>query len=179
MKKKLVVVLTVCLLALTSAFASHSVSLQVAPYAIQNIRFQTSKEYDSEYGFGVKAGYRYAYDDLAFVGADLSFSDYNYGDTDERYLVLSTLAKYGFMIPINNLYLDFDMGAGVDLRIYDSVSKFYPSFGFYMGLGYKFNEMIEFTGGADLHVAWQDHSTEAFSSTDTAILCRLGARVNL
>lgn len=179
MRKKLFVALAVFLLALTCTFASHSISFQASPYSVQKLSIQTSQEYVSEYGWGVKAGYRYSYADLAFVGADLSFSDYKYDEHNSRYLVLSTMAKYGFVIPMNNFYMDFDMGAGIDLRMFDSMTKFYPSFGVYMGLGYKVSEKVELTAGADFHAAWQTHATESLSSVDTSILCRIGARVNL
>ncbi|MCR4676459.1 MAG: outer membrane beta-barrel protein [Sphaerochaetaceae bacterium] len=179
MKKRPIVLLVICLITLSCAFASHSVSLQASPYAIQKICFQTSTEYVSEYGWGVKAGYRYSYAESVFVGTDLSFSDYKYDETSSRYMVLSAKAKYGFKIPMNNFYMDVDMGAGVDLRIFDSIAKFYPSFGVYMGFGYKVSKKVELTAGTDLHVAWQTHETEDFSSVDTAIICTFGTRVNL
>lgn len=179
MNKKLIVVLTVMLLALTCTFASHSISFQASPYAVQKISIRTSQEYVSEYGWGFKAGYRYSYAENAFVGTDFIFSDFTYNKEESRYIVLSTLANYGFVIPMNNFYMDLDMGAGVDLRIYDSVAKFYPAFGLSLGLGYKVSDRVELTAGTDLHVAWQTHNTEEFSSVDTGLLCRFGARVNL
>ncbi len=179
MRKKTVAILAIALLSLTCVFAGHSLSLQISPYATQTISFQTSKEYSSENGIGMKTGYRYSYSKEAFVGADILFEDYTYENSDNSYIVFSTMAKYGFQIPINDFYLDFDMGAGIDLRSHNSITKAYPSFGTYLGAGYKADDRFSFTVGMDFHAAWQSHSTEELSSTDTAVLFNFGGRIDL
>lgn len=179
MTKRHFVILAVCVLSLTCVFASHSVSVQACPYAVQKVTLQTPAEYCSEYGWGAKFGYRYSFAEEIFAGVDLSFSDFKFKDDDNSYLVISALAKYGFVMPFDPLYLDVDMGAGLSLMTYDSVTGVYPAFGVYMGLGYRINEKVEITAGGDLNVAWQHPESEELGSTDVALLCRLGARVNL
>ncbi len=179
MKKNKVFIIFVLLLVPVSLYAKHSISIQAAPYAAQKITYNTGTEYTSTYGYSVLVGHRYSFANLLYTGVDLSFSDYRYSEFDSRYYSLSLTAKYGFMIPLNNFFLESDMGAGIDFRIFGSVSRFYPSFNTYLGLGYRFSDSITATAGTCFHVAWQEHTETEYSSTDTEILYRAGIRLGL
>ncbi|MCR5731737.1 MAG: hypothetical protein K6G51_02190 [Sphaerochaetaceae bacterium] len=177
MNRKLLAIIAVCAIALSSTFASHSIGLQFSPYAVQRVSIDVPKEYVSNYGWDAKVGYRYLVDGKGSVGVDFNFSDYLYDG--DNYLVLNAIAKCGVVIPSRIFFMDFDLGAGVGLRIYDSETKVYPTIATYLGFGCNVNKWLSLTAGAELNYAMQFHNTKAFNSTDIALLSRIGAMINL
>jgi len=179
MSKKLLVILVVGILALCAVFASnHSIEVSVSPFSFQKIKLDTPAEYNSKYGWGVKAGYRYGSN--LYVGADVSYSNYKYGEEKNHYLVWTLMAKGGVLVDVCKAFkLDLGLGAGADLRVWGDLSKVYPTAGFYLGGLFNVSEKVGVTAGADLRFAWQDNKVKAYSSMDTDVICSLGARVNL
>ena len=179
MSKKLLAILVVGILVLCAVSASaHSVEAQFSPFSFQKIKLDTPAEYNSKYGWGIKAGYRYGSN--AYAGADLSYSNYKYEGQDNRYLVWTLMARGGVLVDMCRAFsLDLAIGAGADLRVWGDKTKLYPTAGFYLGGLYKVSEKVGVTCGADLRFAWQDNKVKAYSSMDTDVICSLGARVNL
>ena len=179
MSKKLLTVLVVGILALCAVFASdHSIEVQVSPFSFQKIKLNVPAEYNSQYGWGAKVGYRYG--TVAYAGADLSYSNYKYEGQDNRYIVWTLMAKGGVFVDIAKSFkVDMAIGAGADLRVWGDLAKFYPTAGFYLGGLFNVSEKVGVTAGADLRFAWQDNKDSAYSSMDTDVICSLGARVNL
>lgn len=179
MSKRILMVLVLGLLVLCSVFASnHSVEVQVSPFSFQKIKLNAPAEYDSQYGWGAKVGYRYG--TVAYAGADLSYSNYKYEGQDNRYIVWTLMAKGGVLVDLSKVIkVDMSLGAGADLRIWGDTKKFYPMAGFYLGGLFCVSEKVGITAGADLRFTWQDNKDSAYSSMDTNVLCNLGARVNL
>lgn len=181
MSKKILAILVVGILVLCVVSASnHSVETSISPFSFQNIKLDTPASYNSKYGCGVKAGYRYDNTPYTYVGADFSFVNFKYDGQKNHYLVWTLMAKCGVFVDVSKAFkIDLAMGAGVDLRVWGDVAKFYPTAGFYMGGLYRINEAIGLTAGADLRFAWQDNKNSAYSSIDTDVICSLGARVKL
>lgn len=180
--KKSITVALLCLLVCAFVFASdHNINVQVSPYSYQHIGLRVPAEYKSDYGWGLKAGYRFHYSEVGEIGADFSFSDYKYSsDTSNRYLVYSLLVNVGTQIKITKaMGLDIDFGAGAEIRNWKSVTNVYPVFGCYVGLSYAVSPMVDLTAGTDLRIGWQDNNNSFYSSNDFDVICNLGARINL
>ena len=179
MSKKLLTVLVVGILALCAVFASdHSIEVQVSPFSFQKIKLNVPAEYNSQYGWGAKVGYRYG--TVAYAGADLSYSNYKYEGQDNRYIVWTLMAKGGALVEVCKAFkLDIAIGTGADLRVWGDVSRCYPTVGFYLGGLFNVNEKLGITTGADLRLTWQNNKVKAYSSRDFNVLCNLGVRVNL
>ena len=178
MKRKMLAVLIVCTLALLSvSAATHSILAQVSPYSYQKVELRLPAEYKSDYGWGVKVGYRFHYSEVGKIGADISFSSYKHST---RYFVFSLLAKTEAQIKFSDvLNLDMDFGAGAEIRSYKSVSRVYPVVGGYVGLSYAVSPMVDITAGTDLRLSWQDNSNNFYSSYDLNLICTLGAKMKL
>ena len=182
MKRKMLAVLIVCTLALLSvSAATHSILAQVSPYSYQDVKFNNTDQFKSKYGFGAKLGYRYQISSIkGAVGLDVSFTDYKYSETTKPYFVISALIKAGVIIPISNVVkFDFDFGAGIDVRSLNSVTRVYPAYGIYAGFSFAVSSAVDITAGADFRIGRQRNTNATFNSLDTALLCNLGARINL
>lgn len=180
MKKLLISVVVVSLLAIASVFAyGHSIEVQASPYSFQRTEFSSSAVLESSYGWGGQTGYRFSFDNGCRVGADLSFTSYKFGDYD-KYLVLSLTARGGFKGNLSDsVFYVFEGGAGADLRIGDDVKGVYPVIEAGLSLGYTINGKISILCGVDAGLTFQKSGTEGLSSTDLNVTPRLGAEINL
>ncbi len=181
MRKIILSIILVCCVAMPLVFASgHSMTVQISPYSYQLVKYNLPVEYGSQYGWGAKAAYRYDYSPVSSVGADLSFSDYKYSGVKERYIVLSTLAKAGFIVPATGkLNVTFDVGGGADLRILNSMTTFCPTAGLYLGFEYEAGRNVGIAAGADFRYSWQTNSDSFYNSDDFAVMTGLGVKVDL
>ena len=184
MNKKTITVLAIGILVLGAAFASGTsksvVEVQISPFSVQKIMFRNTAEYDSKYGFGLRVGYLYNYEQYLYAGADLSCSNYKYEKEQNRYLVLGLMGKIGFFLDFDGAFkTDFALKAGVDLRKWADTAKFYPTVAVYLGGQYAVNEKIAVTLGADFKAASQQNKNIAYNSLDLAINCYTGISINL
>ena len=93
MTKKTIVVLALCIIMLSCAFAGKfSITGQVSPYSFQTVIMQ-SGNHDSTYGFGIKVGAGYRIRDNLDVGLDFNFDMFKYGEIDYSYLIFGFKAK--------------------------------------------------------------------------------------
>ena len=131
MCKKVLIVLVVGVVALCAVFASnHSIEVSGSPFSFQNIKLDTPAEYNSKYGWGVKAGYRYSITPDVYVGTDVSYSNYKYGEEKNHYLIWTLMAMGGVLVDMCKAFkLDLGLGAGADLRFawQDNKVKAYSS----------------------------------------------------
>lgn len=179
MAKKLIVILVIGLVAVASVFASHSISATVAPYSFQKIAYSPKDHIDSTYGWGGQAGYRYTIGNVLKVGADLSFTSYKINGYS-KYLSLSLIAKGGLVLNMTKkIYMYMDTGVGVDFRIGEKVSGFYPVLGAGFSVGYVINEKVSVICGSDFSLTFQKNKDGSLFSRDFDVTPRLGAEINL
>lgn len=178
MAKKLIVILAIGVVAVASVFASHSISATVTPYSFQRITYSPTDHIDSTYGWGGQAGYRYTFENLIKIGADLSFISYKHSGYS-RYLVLSLIPKFGFNFQLSDkLFLDIESGIGVDYRIGEKVSGFYPIVKTGLVAGYAINDKVSVLCGADVSLTFQNNKSGSFNSRDFDVIPRLGVEIN-
>ena len=173
MVKKTMVVLCLCIVALSCAFAGKStVVVQASPYSHQTAS-ASAGDFKSKYGFGFKAGYRYILDNGLVIGADAKYSNFKYADVDNRYNVISVMANVGGSQTINKITVTVDLGCGVQVRILGSKSIATLGLNLYSGIGYAVSDKVSIECGADMGIAFQKNST------DLSIDALIGAAIRL
>ena len=173
MVKKTMVVLCLCIVALSCAFAGESsVVVQASPYSHQTAS-ASAGDFKSTYGFGLKAGYRYKLDNGLVIGADVKYSNFKYADVDNRYHVISLMAKVGGSQTIKKLTVTLDLGCGAQMRILGKKSIATLGLNLYSGVGYAVSDKVSIECGADMGIAFQKNST------DRSVDVLLGAAIRL
>ena len=178
MKRKIIMTMLLCLIALSCAFAGKfSITAQFSPYSLQSIAIESGNYYSS-YGFGFKAGARYNIWDRLDVGLDIGLNNYRYKDFDTSYLVIGFMAKAGYGFDFTEkIFGQAEIGLGLDIRNVGDRSQATFGFGIYMGGGYRFTERISATAGLDLAYGFQNGKSA--NSTDFAAKLQLGAIIGL
>ena len=174
MKRKIIITLVLCILALSCASAGRfSIKAQFSPYSLQSVALESGIHYSS-YGFGFKAGARYSIRDTLDVGLDISLDSYRYKVLDSNYLVIGfkAVAGYGFDFT-EKIFGQAEIGMGLDIRKVGGRSQAAFGFGIYMGGGYRFTDRISATAGVDIGYGFQ--SGKSINSVDFAAGFRLGA----
>ena len=173
MVKKTMVVLCLCVVALSCAFAGKSAVVeQASPYSHQTAS-ASAGDFKSKYGFGFKAGYRYILDNGLVIEADAKYSNFKYEDVDNRYHVISFMAKVGGSQTINKITVTVDLGGGPQLRILGDMCIVTLGLSLYSGVGYAVSDAVSIECGADMGIAFQKNST------DLSIDALLGAVIRL
>ena len=178
MKRKIIITLVLCLIALSCASAGRfSIKAQFSPYSLQSIAIESGNYYSS-YGFDFKAGARYNIWDRLDVGLDISLNNYRYKDFDTSYLVIGFKAKVGYGFDFTEkIFGQAEMGLGLDIRKVEDRSQATFGFGIYMGGGYRFTDRISATAGVDIEYGFQNGKSA--NSTDFAANLQLGAIIGL
>ncbi|MBR1583223.1 MAG: outer membrane beta-barrel protein [Spirochaetales bacterium] len=174
MKRKIIITLVLCILALSCASAGRfSIKAQFSPYSLQSVAMESGIHYSS-YGFGFKAGARYKILDRLDVGLDVSLDSYKYKALDSNYLVIGFMAKTGYAFDFTEkVFGKAEIGLGLDIRKIGGRSQAAFGFGVYMGGGYRFTDRISATAGVDIGYGFQ--SGKSMNSVDFAAGFRLGA----
>lgn len=170
MKRKIIIALVLCILALSCASAGRfSIKAQFSPYSLQSVALESGIHYSS-YGFGFKAGARYSIRDTLDVGLDISLDSYRYKVLDSNYLVIGfkAVAGYGFDFT-EKIFGQAEIGMGLDIRKVGGRSQAAFGLELYFGGGYRFTENLSATAGLDLEHGFQG------SAADFAARFRLGA----
>ena len=156
-----------------SAFASASIiSVSFSPYSEQKIVTNSGINDNSFYGFGAKIGYGYKLSDSFTVGLKASYSRFSYEKlyNNEKYDVLSFLAKAGYSIKLYKIIsLYADLGAGIDVRMLHKESKVNPSLGAYVGFDFLVSKTVIITTGADMKLGIQSKSKDLALVTNVGV----------
>ena len=156
-------------------FASASIfSVSLSPYSFQKISTNSGVNDDSSYGFGAKIGYKYKFSDSFVVGVESSYSRFSYDKlyNNEKYNVLSFLAKAGYSLELSKpVSLYMDLGAGIDVRMLHGENKVNPSLGAYFGFDFSVYKNALITTGADIKLGIQSNSK------DFAVVTNVGAAI--
>ena len=178
MIKKTIMVLALCIIMLSCAFAGKfSITGQVSPYSLQTITMESGRHV-STYGFGANVGAGFNICDNLSVGLDFNFDMFKYAEIDDSYLVFGFMAKAGYMFDFSQkVFGQAQIGLGLDIRKIGPNSQ--AAFGaeFYFGGGYRFSEKFNITAGLDLEHGFLNGSTS--SSTDFAAKIALGTVITL
>ena len=173
MVKKSFLVLCLCIVALSCAFAGKStVVVQGSPYAYQKAS-AAGGDFESIYGFDFKAGYRYDVKGGLIVGADVKYSNFRYADVDSRYQIVSFMAKAGGSQTVRKLTLTIELGCGAQLRILGDKKIATLGLNLYSGAGYAVSDTVSVEYGMDMGIAFQKNST------DLSIDLLVGAAIRL
>lgn len=178
MVKKTMVVLCLCVVALSCAFAGKSsLVLQASPFSYQNVSV-SSTNYKSTYGFGFKAGYRYEVIKNLTVGADVDLNLYDYNELDNKYVVVGMRAAGAYAFDFSDaFYGKAGLGFGVAIRAIGSKSQAAFDMQADFDLGYRLSERLSITAGTDLELGFQKGKNS--KSTDFAVKVETGVEIKL
>ena len=156
----------------------HFITLNANPYAFQHITLHNKDTFNSKYGFGVNAGYRYSFG-LFNAGLEVGYNNFKYEDYD-RYHILSFTGLCGISYYFTPKFFgDLDLGAGLDLRFMNDETRANFSALARVNAGYWISDLIALTGGADIKLAWQDHEVRDLDSTDFGVYVNVGTKISL
>jgi len=178
MVKKTMVVLCLCVVALSCAFAGKSsLVLQVSPFSYQNVSV-SSTNYKSTYGFGFKAGYRYEVIKNLTVGADVDLSLYKYKELDKKYVVVGMRATGAYAFDFTEaFYGKAGLGLGLAVRAIGSKSQAAFDMQADFDLGFRLSEKVSITAGTDLELGFQKGKNS--KSTDFSVKVETGVEIKL
>jgi len=178
MVKKTMVVLCLCVVALSCAFAGKSsLVLQASPFSYQNVSV-SGANYKSTHGFGFKAGYRYEVIKDLSVGGDVDFKLYNYDELNRKYVVVGMRAMGSYAFDFSeSLYGKVGLGAGLAIRAIGSRSQAAFDMQADFDLGLRLNENVSLTTGVGLELGFQ--KSKKTNSTDFAVKVETGVAVKL
>ena len=177
MAKKALMVLCLCVLIVTCAFAAGKFSMtgQFSPFAYQNVK-HTSGTYKSTYGYGFGVGFRYEAWKNVNLGLDIDMDFYNYDELNSSYDVVSIKAVGGYTYHFGDKFFALgELGVGVDERSIGEVDKMYFGLGVKLGAGYAVTESFKVTAGAAMDLSFQ--KGKSTKSTDFAIRPTVGVVV--
>ena len=168
MVKKSLLVLGLCIVALSCAFADKaSLVMQVSPFAHQNVAVSNGS-FNSTCGYGFGLGFRYEAWKNVNLGVDVDISFYNYKELTSDYEVISVRAVGGYTYHLNDKFFVLgELGVGVEERSIGTDSKMNPGFGVKLAAGCEVSESVKVTVGSALDLAF--HKTKAAKSTDFAV----------
>lgn len=157
MTKKVFLVLCLCVLIVSGAFAAGRFSLvgQLSPYAFQSVK-HTSGTYKSTYGYGATVGARYEVLDNVNVGLDVDLTFYKYGELSTNYVVVSAKAVGGYTYKFaDKFFAQGELRVGVDERIIGSSHGMYFGCGVKLNAGYIISDAFKVTAGASVDLGFQ------------------------
>ena len=174
MTKKIVLVLCLCILAITCAFAGKaSLVAQVSPYSLQIVSVEGGT-YVSTYGYGAEGGFRYDINSNISAGVDLSLDFFKYKELKSDYIVVGIKAVGGYKYDFSDkFFAKGELGLGIDYRKIGNQAKPYFGMDAFLGCGYVLTEEVKVTGGLDLGLAFQ--KGESVKSTDFMVKTKIGA----
>ena len=180
MKKSIVFVLVLCLVALSAFAGSIGVKVQAEPYSLQSVTV-TGGKYLSSYGYGVSGGVRYGFNDYLSAGVDVGLDVYKYKelqDIDSDYNVTKLRAVAGYKYAfLPKLYAEAELGVGADFREIADSSMITFGADAYVGMGFRISNEFAITAGADVGLSFQ--SGKKSKSTDFSVTAKAGITATL
>ncbi len=156
----------------------HFITVNANPYAFQHVGLRNKDTFNSKYGFGVNAGYRYSFG-LFNAGLEVGYNNFKYEDYD-RYHILSFTALGGISYYFTPKFFgDFDLGCGLDIRFMSDETRANFTTLARLNAGYWLSDLIAITGGADLKLSWQHHEVKDLRSTDLGVYVNVGTKISL
>ncbi|MBO4393614.1 MAG: hypothetical protein J5800_04650 [Spirochaetales bacterium] len=173
MTRKTVLVLCLCVLALSCAYAGKaSLVAQISPYSLQSV-FINGGTYTSTYGFGIEGGFRYDVWHNVSLGVDVQFDLFKYNEIEGNYTVIGVKAVGGYRHNFSDsFFVNGELGLGVDFRKVVEQAKPYLGMDAFIGCGYALSSMFRATGGVDLGLSFQ--KGENVKSTDFMVKTKIG-----
>ena len=165
MKKRILMVLMVCVLAASFIYADNTVVFAtVSPFQLQKVDSNWGTSFTSRYGWGAKAGIR-KFTGPVLLGLDLGYNGFIYSANDYALTTMQLLAKVGGKAVLSDTAdLNGDIGFGVEMDYYKNVFSFYPvvagsiSFSKYV----KPDTAVVF--GVDSSLTWPKSEDSSFKS---------------
>jgi len=127
MKKRILMVLMVCVLAASFIYAENNVVFaSVSPFQSQKVDSNWYPSFTSKYGWGVRAGYRKFAGPL-LLGTDLVYNGFTYSNTDYALASVQLLVKFGGKVVLSDdADLNGEIGGGIEMDYFKKVISFYP-----------------------------------------------------
>ena len=178
MKKRTILILLLCVMAMGLAFAGKvNISAQASPFSVQFVS-ASNGTFVSTYGFGAGGGIRVNVWDNLSVGMDLNLGIYKYDELDSDYLVIGVKAVAGYSYDFTDkLFAEADLGVGLDNRRIGSLKQNSFAADLYLGCGYWLSDEMAVTGGVDLGLGLQkgkySRSTDFEAETRMGLLMAL------
>lgn len=181
MKKSIILVLLLCIVAMCCVFADDaSIKVQAEPYSLQSVTV-TGGRYLSTYGYGVCGGLRYGFTENLSAGVDIGLDVYKYNelqDIDSDYNVTKLRAVAGYKYEfIPKLYAEAELGVGADFREIAESSMITFGADAYVGMGFRISNEFAVTAGADVGLSFQ--SGKKSKSTDFSVTAKAGITATL
>ena len=156
MVKKTMVVLCLCVVALSCAYAGKaSLVAQVSPYSLQTVS-ASEGAHVSSYGYGAKAGFRYDVWNNLNLGVDVDFSIYRFEELDSQYNILSARALVGYRYDFStSLFAQAELGATLEMRNAAEAKARSVGMNLYLGCGYALSDQLAVTVGTDVGMEFQ------------------------
>lgn len=176
MKKRILMILVLLILAASFIYAEHNVVFAtVSPYALQIGNSDWDTSFSSKYGWGAKAGYRVMGGPI-LLGVDLTYQGYVYPTTDYALTSARFLVKLGGEIALSNsVDLDVDAGAGVEMDYFKTTINFLPVVAGSISVSKDVKPNMAVVVGTDVSVTWPQSRETSYVATvwDFNINCGL------
>ncbi len=175
MIKRILMILMVLVLAASFIYAENNVLFAtVSPVSIQTVNTSWNTTHISDYGWGVKAGYRRFVGPVLF-GTDLTYMGFVKSTTEYPLTNVQLMAKVGGKVSLaDNCDLNCDIGGGVVMGVSRSVINFLPVVAGSCSLSTYFNSDMAVVVGADLSVTWPKSKGSSYTANDWAFGINFG-----
>jgi len=184
MNKKVLLLVLIMVAAVPSLFAAdNTVLVAGSPYAKQFVSTNVNTEYQSEYGFGAKLGYRYI-DNGVFLGTDVGYQNfkyYNKGSETVAYLQnLQFLVKMGGKVRVaERISFNLDIGGGLNVGISRGANNYYnPMVAAGGTISFRLGNNLAAVAGLDASLEWAKSKDSVYKSTQVNLVPHLGAEIN-
>ena len=166
MKKRILMVLMVLVLAISFIYAENNVLFAtVSPFAMQNVETSWNSSFNSDYGWGAKAGYRRFVGPL-LVGADLGYQGFIHSTVGRVLTSVQLLAKVGGKVTLfENADLNAELGGGVDLAVSHSAVNILPAFAGSVSLSSYVKPNMAVVIGTDFSLTWPKTKDSSYKAT--------------
>lgn len=166
MKKRILMILMVLVLASSFIFAESNVLFAtVIPYDIQGVSSSWKTNHVSDYGWGVRLGYRRFVGPI-LAGVDLAYKGFIQPSTEYVLTNAQVLAKFGGKVVLSdNCDLNGEIGGGVELAMSRHVVNFLPVVAGSVSLSSYVNSNLAMVFGADFSITWPTTKGSSYSAT--------------
>jgi len=176
MKKRILMVLMVLILAASFVYAENNVLFAtVSPFAMQNVETSWDSSYYSDFGWGIRAGYRRFVGPL-LIGVDLGYQGFKQPTTEYVLTSVQLLAKVGGKVTLfENADINAELGGGVEMAVSRHIINILPVFAGNFSLSSYVKPNMAVVIGTDFSLTWP----KTKNSTYKATVWNLGVNVGL
>ncbi len=159
-------VLMLLILAASFVYAENNVLFAtVSPFAMQNVETSWNSSFNSDYGWGAKAGYRRFVGPL-LIGVDLGYQGFKQPTTELVLTSVQLLAKVGGKVTLfENAELNADIGGGIEMAVSSHVINFLPVFAGSVSLSSYLKPNMAFVFGSDFSLTWPKTKDSSYKAT--------------